>query len=575
MTATTSAPRRPLETFHRVRRGSNGHHDSSEVDFRIPFHGSCSRCHHFHINHSFTFSLDSTVHTRLFCERCNHPIFGLGRVSTQSTLASVESGSTFTPRACVDRPGLQPVPHAEAVPGTPGLGLLTTITERRSPATSRSTSHIYTPAPTLEASLAGEEPMESRALPEDTAQGDPEEQVLHPQTATLRRLRTIAHRFKERFGSKSGEWKLSRMGLHITKRIKSPHDAPELSTAPFAGHFLSDTHRTDVTGDVSASISTTEMPSSQRQSNNAEELVNRTGEDAEDRHASLRARRRETTLAREREAASIRECECSPECFCKSGSHVVQVDRTGTPENIHVPDYLFPHRHSSTGSSNSQPSQNGAQGLDLLHIGGHFDSSRRSSSADESNSAAEGGTRRIRLSQGSTLWSDGSSVSLRARRPPFGRASSMPVGTRSQYLAGVRSGSHTNDSIPGSGWPETARAPSSIDEGSLPGRTSHTESSRNGEVPSHESSASLANLPGPQEEEQLVDGVNPGNHPSMRDGNEVTPRLHSSIRLDGDLDGALPVGSDGLSSALQDLVNREIADHDVHLAELLANHRSG
>ena len=83
------------------------------------------------------------------------------------------------------------------MPGTPGLGLLTTITERRSAATSRSTSHIYTPAPILEASLTGEEPVESRALPEDTAQGGPEERVLHPQTATLRRLRTIAHRFKE------------------------------------------------------------------------------------------------------------------------------------------------------------------------------------------------------------------------------------------------------------------------------------------------------------------------------------------------------------------------------------------
>lgn len=562
MATSTSTLRHPFETFHRAHRRSNGHHDSSGAKVGMPFHGSCSKCHHFHTNYQFTFSLDSTVHTRLFCERCKHPMFGLGRVSTQDTLASVESGSTFTPRACVDRPGPQLVSQADAVPGTLGLRPLTTIPERRSPATSRSTSHIYTPVPTLAASLAGEEPMESRILPRDAAQESPEEGPLHLQTDTIRRLRAIGRRFKQRLYAKPRAWKLSRIGLHIKKATESPHDAPDLSTTPFTGPTLSDAHRIGMTGDRSASASTTEISSGQGVSTNAEEQVNGTGNDTEDRHASLRARRRELTLAREKEAASIENCECSPQCPCISGSHVVQVDIAETPENIHVPAYLFPNHHSSTESSNSQQSQSGAQGLDLLHIGDHFDSPRRSSSADESSSAAESGPRRVRLSQDSTLWSNGSSISLRARRPLVGRASSMPVGTRAQYLAGVRAGAHTNSSIPGSGWSDTARAPSSLDEGSVPARSGHIEFGRNGELSSHESSTSLANLPGPQGEEQLVDGVSPASHTPMRDGDEVTPTPHSGIRLGGHLDGVLPVGSDGLSSALQDLANREITDHE-------------
>lgn len=562
MSATTNPLRRPFESFHRAHRGSNGHHNSSEANVGIPFHGSCSRCHHFHINHQFEFSLDSTVHTRLFCERCNHPIFGLGRVSTQNTLASVESGSTFTPRACVDRPGQQPASQVEAVPGTPGLGLLTTITERRSPAPSRSTSNIRTPTPTPGAtSPAGEEagaetrreePVESRDLPNGTAQGGPEERGLQPQTATLRRLRTIGRRFKRRFHAKPREWRLPRIGLRITYA-----------------------HRADIGSDAFASASVTEASSGQERSDNAEELVNGTGDDTEDRHAPLRARRRESTLEREREVASIPKCECGHECPCMSGSHVVQVDRAETPENIYVPGYLFPHHYSSTGSSNSQPSQNGAQGLDFLHIGGHFDSPRRSSSADESSSAAESGPRRIRLSQGSTLWSNASSVSLRARRPLVGRASSMPVGTRAQYLAGARTSSNTNGSTPGSGWPETARAPGSLDEGSILGRTSHTESSRNCESQSHQSSISLANLPDPQEEEHMVDGVSPASATPLRDGDEVTPTPHSGIGLNGDSNGVAPVGSHELSSALQDLGNREITADEDHSPESQANDRSG
>ena len=562
MAATTATSRRPFETFRRAYGGSNGRQASSETNIGIPFHGSCSRCHHFHINHPFTLSLDSTVHTRLYCERCNHPLFGLGRVSTQNTLASVESGSTFTPRACVDRPGQQqqqPALHMES--GTSGLGLLTTIAERRTPAPSRSTSNFRTPMRTPSAaSLAGEEAdgnirrgesVENRAVPRSTGRESPEEQVLRPQTATLTRLRTIGRRFKRRFYAKPRAWRLPRIGLQI-------------SYAP----------RSATTGHPSASASTTEVSSGQEPSDNTEQPPSGTGDDAEDRHAPLRARRRELTLARERAFSLFPKCECNPECACNSGSRIVQIDEAEMSESIHVPGYLFGHRHSSTGSSNSQPSQNGAQGLDLLHIGDHFDSTPRPSSADESSSAADSGPRRIRLSQGSTLWSNGSSISLRARRPPIGRASSMPVGVRTQYLPGVRTSSQNASLTPGSGCLEASRAAASLDRGSMLGRTNHTEFSRNREILPHESSTSLENLSDHEEEEQLVNGVSPTSHTPTGDGDEVTPTPHSGIRLDGDTDGVFPLGSDGLPSALRDHTNRYVTDHEIHLPEPPANDRS-
>ena len=557
MAATTATSRRSFETFRQAHGGSSGRQNSSDTNIRIPFHGSCSRCHHFHTNHPITFSLDTTVHTRLFCERCNHPMFGLGRVSTQNTLASVESISTFTPRACVDRLGQQQLAsQVDPVPRTPGHGLLTTITERRSAAPSRSTSNIRTPTrPLSAASLAGEEAggtdkreefVESRASPGNTAQQGPEKQALRPQTATLKRLRTMGRRFKKRFRTKAKDWKLPRIVLQITS-------APRVSR----------------TGYPSASASRTEVSSGPEQSDNVEQLVSGTGDDTEDRHASLRARRRELTLAREGEPALPPKCECSPECPCIRGSCVVQADRAETPENISVPRYIFGPYHSSTESSNSQPSQNGAQGLDpLLYIGGHFDSPRRSSSADGSSSAADSGSRPVRLSQGSTLWGNGSSVSLRARRSLVGRASSMPVGSRAQYVTGVRTGSQTTSFNPGFSWSETARAPGSLDGGSMPGRTSHTESSQN-----HESSTSVASLTDPQEEEELVDGVSPS-HTPMRDDDEVTPTPHSGIRLDEDSDELLPVSSDGLTSALQNLGNHDMTDHEAQPPEIQANSTS-
>ena len=526
MAATTSALRHPFVTIHRAYRGPHGHHNSSEANVGIPFHGSCSRCHHFHNNHQFTFSLDSTVHTRLFCERCNHPMFGLGRASTQNTLASVESGSTFIPRACVDRPGQNSALQVEAQPSASELRRrLTPITERRSPFTSNIPTATPTPvAGSPEEASAGfrrEDLVESHTLPKGDAQGSPEERAVPLHTVALR-LRIIARRFKPHF---SANPRFHRIRSRFT-RVGMPLHA-------------------------STSASTTEVSSNQVRSDNVEERASATTGDTEDRYAPLRARRREVTLAREREHTLIQKCECSPECQCITGSHVAQVGSDETPDT-NAPDDLLSQHHSSTASSHSQPLQGTGQNLYLAHIGGRFDVSRRSSSADESSSATESGSGRISLNQGLTPGSNGSSVSSPARRPLFGRASSMPVGYSAHNPAGVRSGTHVNSSIPEHGWTEdsgTIGASSLIDEEDMPGHISHSASSQNDEVSTQQRPISPANLVDPHEEEPLTNGVSHANHSPARDGDEITPTPYRDVRADRSLDEVLPEGPDVLSSA--------------------------
>ena len=62
----------------------------------LPFHGSCSKCHHLHTNRPFRYFLNIKRHLRFKCEHCHGDMFGLGNDSTQTTLASQE---TISPRS--------------------------------------------------------------------------------------------------------------------------------------------------------------------------------------------------------------------------------------------------------------------------------------------------------------------------------------------------------------------------------------------------------------------------------------------------------------------------------------------
>lgn len=65
--------------------------DPSHNTVEFPYHGSCSRCHHFHTNKLLRLSLNRSEHVRGRCDECDHQMFGIGRTSTQTTLASQDS----------------------------------------------------------------------------------------------------------------------------------------------------------------------------------------------------------------------------------------------------------------------------------------------------------------------------------------------------------------------------------------------------------------------------------------------------------------------------------------------------
>lgn len=133
---------------------------SSNETIQFPFHGSCPKCHHLHTNKLVPLSLNFFKHVRFRCDICDHQIFGIGRTSTQTTLASVDSipspqlsnrnSSIFRPSfrpVCISLPAeeLQTthlISPENPAPQTP----LSTIDEANTPAgRSRSTSNLQSP----------------------------------------------------------------------------------------------------------------------------------------------------------------------------------------------------------------------------------------------------------------------------------------------------------------------------------------------------------------------------------------------------------------------------------------------
>ena len=91
MTDTILPNRAGPENQNGSRSQSESSSDSSEALVRMPFHGTCPRCKHFHKGKPITFSANGQTHTRIVCEKCGHHIGGLGRTETQFSLASVDS----------------------------------------------------------------------------------------------------------------------------------------------------------------------------------------------------------------------------------------------------------------------------------------------------------------------------------------------------------------------------------------------------------------------------------------------------------------------------------------------------
>ena len=74
--------------------GSTAQASADMSAIEIPFHGTCRRCSHFHIALPIELPSADKPHRRYHCHRCNALLFGLGRRSTQISLASQETVSS-------------------------------------------------------------------------------------------------------------------------------------------------------------------------------------------------------------------------------------------------------------------------------------------------------------------------------------------------------------------------------------------------------------------------------------------------------------------------------------------------
>lgn len=220
----------------------------------VPFHGSCPRCHHFHINKSLPLPLNISEHVRCLCDRCEHQMFGFGRTSTQTTLASVESTSSpqrSNRNSSNLRPSSRPIcispPDDEGqtihLPSPGNLApqpTLSTIDESHTPAgRSRSTSNLPSPHDasvrpegTTLGSSAGEQ--ENSIVEEQPVS----ELTEVPQPADGRRrpfsLRNAWHRAVHSVGHGSGarKWRLPRIIRNSTIFSRRKTTGPVAPSSP-------------------------------------------------------------------------------------------------------------------------------------------------------------------------------------------------------------------------------------------------------------------------------------------------------------------------------------------------------
>ena len=78
-------------SHHRLPQPDNESQEHASEDHIWSMHASCAHCKHFHRHIPFKLPKDDSEHKRFKCSVCEYPIVGIGRSSTQTTLASVDS----------------------------------------------------------------------------------------------------------------------------------------------------------------------------------------------------------------------------------------------------------------------------------------------------------------------------------------------------------------------------------------------------------------------------------------------------------------------------------------------------
>ena len=369
MSQTTRPNNRILRALFRERGRSHEHH----ID--IPVHGSCSKCHHFHINRLVPH--DTTAHTRVRCELCGHQMFGLGSSTTQYTLASVNTGTMFHPRGCVEEQPCQA--------GSQGETVAVEDTQNAS---------LHAPNPDHRLSFPANQMAEG---PEQTHQGSMQEPLRH----------TMRKRLKQ-WCSRPRKWSSSIRAvvqrLSNTARGLPPPAEPASSTtnnvsiSASSPPSSSQTPPGDLAGDASEPVTRSEPPSFPHH-------VDQQGEPTRER---LRILRQEKTEQREQELTP--QCLCDQHCFCRNeGSRASNVAYCGSESQ--TPSRMLTEENRSSPSSGSPTSRDISQETSLSCIGDHFNE-QTAMSPDRSGLTAENSQRRSRSSQTPTTDTNRSSITL-------------------------------------------------------------------------------------------------------------------------------------------------------------------
>ncbi len=442
--------------------------DQSEGTIRLLYHGSCSRCHHFHRHVAFDVQVDHTYHTRFHCERCHHPMFGLGRTDTQISLASQDSfpmndgvldcapaavscsNNREPPLSLQLRTLTNPPPAPEqlsAIPEQSALGQ-----SRSTPATSAPPPNDLTRVLPAEprTTLGGLSAVEILPGPQDlkrlTRETKPRPTFISSWVCK------VVDKLARRIDNKPHEVKVRGLRLHyqFTSDHLREHQHSCLATAlPSVDELpIVNAHepRQDNSRLLGAGALSTE-PMEERdgsllcgerngssadptcQAHTIDEFV--TNGHTALKEERLRTARRDKTL---RTRALQKKCNCTEACHCKVGGiepsisdstrhmNYGSIVRSATSGSFQwFPAYPLGDsvRRSST-SSESNALQTGARPDPLTHVGGvHFSRWRPSNAANSTTMVDSSGGR----GQASAAASNTSSVSLHPSRPVLPRRS--------------------------------------------------------------------------------------------------------------------------------------------------------
>lgn len=434
--------------------------DRSDGTITLFYHGSCSRCHHLHRHVAFDVSIDHSEHTRFHCERCHHPMCGLGRTDTQNSLASqdsfivndgvIGSASATIPCSNISEPPLS-VQLNTSSRISPGPDQLSAIPEQPTIGRSRPTSATSAPAPINLTSVLPAEPRPILTGPSPVEIVRGPQDLIRVTRETKPRLTFISNWVCKIVGSlarrlNNAPHEVRFLGLQLHYQFTSEHSrenqpsslvtalasVDELPNVDNAQESAQDTTRVlaaDVepveegVGSLSYGAHNGLRTDPTQQAHTTDELI--TNQHTALKEERLRRERREKTL---KTTALQKKCHCTEACPCKGegvepsfsdGSrhiHDRNIACSGTSRSFHrFPGYPLGdlvRRSSMSSESNHLPTV--ARPDPLTHLGGfHLPRWRTSNTANTTAmDDSSGGPR-----QASAAVSNTSSVSLHPSRP--------------------------------------------------------------------------------------------------------------------------------------------------------------